>query len=581
MPWHVGTSDECPESEPHAVIKDDTGEVVGCHATVDEANDQLAALNASEADESSDSMQFTSETPWEGLLIQEGVETGDGREFVPNSLTWDTPPLPLRWNVEDSHGGMPTTKTVLVGRIDMIFRDAMDPTKIMGAGVFDDAGVNGAEALRLVKGKFLKGVSIDADNIKESDIEFIFPEGTDEDEEMFMFPEKMIFHAGRIRAATLVDIPAAVDAQIQIKEMADDGSGHGMEMSSNHYANFTDQPWDGAGVERSLSDQSMAVKLSYALPHPNGNRLGSKFLHHELDGRANINACVAAMRRIQNQSYKLTDKERWDAYSHISMHLKAAGHKVDPLNIQVPASMVASTETLTGPAKAWFETSEPDGYMPITVTDEVDENGWRRFYGHGAAWNSCHTGFANVCRTPPREGEHSYFRLGEIVTKESTPIAVGTITMGIGHAPTVGYSAISAIEHYDNTETVIAYTVSYEGKHGIWLSGVIPPWVTAERVAQFRGAGQVSGDWRSFGGKLRLIAFLVVNTPGFPIPRLSAGVEHGKQRSLVAAGMMPKGIYPPMQMIRGGSRDIMKRIAASIGRDDKTRMNELIKRVKG
>jgi HK97 family phage prohead protease len=50
VPWHVAKSDQCPASKPWAVIKDDDGAVEGCHATKDDANDQLAALNASEDD---------------------------------------------------------------------------------------------------------------------------------------------------------------------------------------------------------------------------------------------------------------------------------------------------------------------------------------------------------------------------------------------------------------------------------------------------------------------------------------------------------------------------------------------------
>jgi hypothetical protein len=48
MPWHIGTSDECPASKPYAVIKDDDGDVAGCHETREKAEAQLAALYASE-----------------------------------------------------------------------------------------------------------------------------------------------------------------------------------------------------------------------------------------------------------------------------------------------------------------------------------------------------------------------------------------------------------------------------------------------------------------------------------------------------------------------------------------------------
>lgn len=48
MPWHIAKSDECPASEPWAVIKDATGEVEGCHALEADAADQMQALYAQE-----------------------------------------------------------------------------------------------------------------------------------------------------------------------------------------------------------------------------------------------------------------------------------------------------------------------------------------------------------------------------------------------------------------------------------------------------------------------------------------------------------------------------------------------------
>lgn len=165
--------------------------------------------------------------PWTGVLAVEGVTTGDGREFAPNSLTWAEPPLPLRWNKEDSHGGVPHTVAVNVGRIDVIWRE---DNKIMGSGVLNLAEADGQRAYDLIKGKFLKGVSIDADDIGEADIEYVWPnagdgeEGTEVADDiisiLFGTPEKTIFHAGRLRASTLCDVPAFVEAYIALDEEA-------------------------------------------------------------------------------------------------------------------------------------------------------------------------------------------------------------------------------------------------------------------------------------------------------------------------------------------------------------------------
>lgn len=53
MPWHIGSSEECPDSKPFAVIKDDDDSVAGCHATKAAAEKQLAALYANEPGEHS------------------------------------------------------------------------------------------------------------------------------------------------------------------------------------------------------------------------------------------------------------------------------------------------------------------------------------------------------------------------------------------------------------------------------------------------------------------------------------------------------------------------------------------------
>ncbi|MFM9656834.1 hypothetical protein [Streptomyces scabiei] len=223
---------DCGADTPFAVVQDDTSELVGCHATEAEAAEQLAALAAEESEEPADdgdeSMDYTGETaPWEGVLAVEGIVTGDGREFAPNALTWADLPVPLRWNIEDSHGGEARTKAVNVGRIDKVWRDG---DKIMGAGVLDLSDDNGRRAYDKIKGQFLRGVSIDADSIGDADVEFVWPEdanagaeGGDEDdlfEMLFAQPEKVIFHGGRIRAATLVDIPAFAEAYIALLDEA-------------------------------------------------------------------------------------------------------------------------------------------------------------------------------------------------------------------------------------------------------------------------------------------------------------------------------------------------------------------------
>jgi phage I-like protein len=49
MPWHI--EDDNPGCLGYAVVKDEDGELEGCHRTRAQAEDQLAALNIAEYDD--------------------------------------------------------------------------------------------------------------------------------------------------------------------------------------------------------------------------------------------------------------------------------------------------------------------------------------------------------------------------------------------------------------------------------------------------------------------------------------------------------------------------------------------------
>jgi len=166
--------------------------------------------------------EASSTAPWRGPICVEAQVTGDGREFAADALSWQDPPIPLRWNKEDSHGGEPHTVAVNVGRIDRIWRDN---GMIMAEGVLNLAEADGQRVHDMIKGEFIRGVSIDADSITGADVEYVWPEdvnaGSGEGEDdllkmLFAQPEKVVYHAGRIRAATLCDIPAFAEAYIEL-----------------------------------------------------------------------------------------------------------------------------------------------------------------------------------------------------------------------------------------------------------------------------------------------------------------------------------------------------------------------------
>lgn len=591
MAFHkVEDHPQCPLDTPWAVVRDENDAVEGCHATENEADDQIASLmdtspnddasgdNDNNGDSASSTESFASvmdddinvdadrDAGWRGVLVVEGVTTGDGREFAPGALEWAELPLTLRWNKEDSHGGeMSTTVAVNVGKIDEIWRD--DNGKIMASGVFNLGNEYGQQAYDLVKGEFLRGVSVDVDDISDADVELIFPDGGDggpqepgEDDEddviaIMMMPEKMIFHAGRIRAATLVDIPAFVEAYIELTNGDDSG-----EMTADttvasgqstfgavgiHHTGTSDASWDGSANEKRLPtpmpeskaraayawiDQS--AKTDEGLP-----KSACKFIHHEVSadgnvGAANLTACSAGIAALNGARGGTTipTSDRRGVYNHLAAHLKDANREPPPANFMNESMLVAAAAIPDDrPPLAWFQNPKLSLPTGITVSDDG------RVYGHAAMWGECHVGHMDVCVTPPFEDYHPYFTTGEVVCADGSRVAVGQITLGTSHA-SLGLGASRASEHYDNTGVAVADVSIGNDDHGIWVAGAVRPDVPMNRVRDLRASGQVSGDWRRIGGELRLVGLLAVNVPGFPVPKLQTRVASGQPLALVAAG---------------------------------------------
>lgn len=200
--------------------------------------------------------------------------------------------------------------------------------------------------------------------------------------------------------------------------------------------------------------------------------------------------------------------------------------------------LVASAEPDFVPPKSWFEDPNLVGESPIVVTEDG------RVFGHLATWGTCHIGFGGTCVQPPTSHTaYAYFRTGSVRTDDGE-VAVGHLTMDTGHAAT-GLGARPATAHYDNTGLVVADVAAGEDTYGIWVSGAIRPGLAPEKVTALRAAA-LSGDWREIGGHLELVAALVVNVPGFPIPRLAVAASLGRQTALVASGIVrrPEGLTP-------------------------------------
>lgn len=545
---------ECPSDSPWGVVKIQDGELMGCHESQRDAQDQVSALYASEQKRDE---RFSSEAAsWRGPIAIEGTVTGDGREFSEGSLTWPEQiqpgEVPFRWNKEDSHGGEPHTVAVNVGRIDRIWRDE---NTIMGEGVFNLETEDGRTAYQMVRDGMIRGVSIDADSITDADVEFVWPEndvvGQDDDLIGLLFsqPEKVIFHAGRIRAATLVDIPAFAEAYIELLDESGTvvAGGERFEFTAvaPHDTSTSDGPWDGPENESRLPSPITVAQARDAYAWIDNDRVedgelpkdAARFIHHEVSsdgtpGAANLTACSTGIGVLNGARGGTTipNADVQGVYDHLAAHLRDADQEPPPLQMggQEAVTASGSAEGWRPPAE-WFK--DPALSLPTAIT--VDASG--RVWGHAALKGECHIGYGNECVSVPHEDDHPYFMTGEIETLEGKTFSVGQITVGTGHAP-LSAGSQAAASHYDNTGCAVADVAVGNDKHGIWVAGAVRPTAEAGKVHELRASGQVSGDWRRIGGKLRLVGLLAVNVPGFPVPRMRSRVASGVAHALIAAG---------------------------------------------
>src|SRR3990167_2548820 len=109
MPYTETDHPDCGDCQI-AVLKDDDGQMMGCHESMADAQKQMDALMAEDDDMGEMGSRWVAEP-----LAIEGRRTGDGRTFA--SLSWRDLPLTLRWVPQDvgGHEG-----AVRVGRIDGI-----------------------------------------------------------------------------------------------------------------------------------------------------------------------------------------------------------------------------------------------------------------------------------------------------------------------------------------------------------------------------------------------------------------------------------------------------------------------------
>lgn len=235
MPWSIVEGDERCDAGEFAVVKDEDNELEGCHETREDAEAQVAALNAAEDEDRAeaapgdDSGRFVAVS---GPIVLEGRNTGDRREFATGSLTWQDEgetaslEIPLGYQFERGHGPMGSDKVARIGRLDAIERT--ESGELFARGVIDLATKHGRDAAMQMGTRdepgTLAGVSVVVDEDPDGPgltVEYQMPEGCEAESEEFdescmMFEREIVTEGARIRAVDLVDIPAFSEARLYL-----------------------------------------------------------------------------------------------------------------------------------------------------------------------------------------------------------------------------------------------------------------------------------------------------------------------------------------------------------------------------
>lgn len=455
---------------------------------------------------------------WHAVLVVEGVRTSDGREFTPNSLRWRTLPIPLMWQQQTSeqHKG-----AVVVGKISRIERQ--ENGEVHGWGTFDLGSAHGKEAHRLVSEQIMRGISIDAELLEINRERMLAAE--ENDGKMVLIVEE-----ARIGAATIVAFPAFPQAVIaldgaEIPDSTEDGRAEALVA-----AVITDRPWNPDTTRFSFSELMEAAAATHDDDISPQTLRSAYFLpHHEPDGtlsRRGLHAAASSFNLIEAPA-----QIKARARAHLADHFRFDLNESPPKLLMQQALLAHADQP--GPPAEWFDNPELKGPQPLTVA----RNG--RIYGHAALWDACHVGYKNTCMMAPRSRtSYAYFLTGVVYAAGcdcDNGIPTGPLVLNTSHAdPYV--SAEAARRHYDHTGQAVADVAVGEDAFGIWVAGALRPGVSETQIRALRGSA-LSGDWRHIAGNMELVSLLAVNTPGFPVPRTAAALDHGVQVSLTAAGI--------------------------------------------
>lgn len=203
---------------------------------------------------------------WRGPLAPIGKRTGDGRLFPAATIEFQSFPMPLRWQ---EHGTRGHDGAVTVGVIEDAEEGVDDDGSpaLMGRGYFLNPDVipEVTKALHQVENG-VSGPSVDLDSYTARIVEYA-GEST------------QVVSTGRVRAATLVAVPAFADLRLQL-DPEEGEIPFDLAASAAEFAVTNTTGWRGAPIapRNALFDADDAVKRIQAWSEGDARKMASVFL---------------------------------------------------------------------------------------------------------------------------------------------------------------------------------------------------------------------------------------------------------------------------------------------------------------
>ena len=545
-------------------------------------------------------------TRYRAMAAPVDVSTGDGRRFAPGAIVAAEPPLPIRYVPRDigGHDG-----AIVVGRMDDI--EVTDGAIYGNVTMFDDVdpvkmpalAEAVAEAIHYIDQGVI-GLSVDLDDFdavvvpKGSDADAAMMPGEvveeDEDDDMEEVEEELelLITKGRIRAATLVDIPAFAETKGQFERLEDDALVASVSGDTElPVLEDREHAWDGpAAAQRvfdAYSDEEGNVDKSRAARaflwvDGDGTKRGDYKLGFAdiVDGELRIIprgvAATAGGRGVDSTDIPDADKGAvrsriCSLYARIRQSFEdwpecpfdrseAADDEPNNDGMGDASADVAAILASMGAVadRTSFGSFAPpvaiDGPTPMTYDFERG-----MVYGHIYQHGVCHVGIPHECRTPPVDEDFRHFHVYPVETTEGTVFA-GRITAG-GNHPDRSLSLTAVRRAYDD-KTTVAYVRASVDDHGIFVCGPLEPGLDADTLG-ILSRRKVSGHWPEVGneGEIFLAEILALaegrpedSEPGFPI---GVHVRDGRVVGMTAA-LGPEAPVPTVTVERNGSPEAFR-----------------------